>query len=185
MRTIASWRSGTCLADWRSYVQAHPATAPDGVHPAGAAIASWAGIVDAAVAQPACRPVPTTSTARVVRVVDGDTVAVTLPSGERERVALAGVRHPGRARCARAARTAAHRLLPVGRTIRLVPVSSRPDVPGAEAPRYVAWRHVDVARNLLRRGLARVRATAFGRKASYQAVQRRARHHHRGLWGSC
>jgi endonuclease YncB( thermonuclease family) len=185
MRTIASWRPGTCVADWRGYVQAHPTAAPDGVHPAGASITAWAGLVGAAAAQPACLPEPMTSAARVLRVVDGDTVTVALPSGARQRVALAGVRHPAPRRCARAATGAARALLPAGHAVPLVPVSTRPDVPGADPQRYVVTPGNDVGRALVRRGLARVRAVEFGRRPAYLALERQARQHHRGLWGRC
>lgn len=53
MRRIATVRPRTCLADWRSYVSAHPSAAPDGVHPYYGSRRAWAAIIMRAVSR--CR----------------------------------------------------------------------------------------------------------------------------------
>lgn len=49
MRLIAQVRPHTCVADWRSYVIAHPSAAPDGVHPYYGARRAWSHLIMSAV----------------------------------------------------------------------------------------------------------------------------------------
>ncbi|WP_327092936.1 excalibur calcium-binding domain-containing protein [Nonomuraea sp. NBC_01738] len=90
--------------------------------------------------------------AKVVKVVDGDTVDVTL-GGKRVRVNLLGVDTPERGRCwfkAATARTAA--LLPVGRTAYLLADKAGKDRSGTRV--FYVWnvQGVHVNRNLVRYG---------------------------------
>jgi hypothetical protein len=47
MRSVASGRAHTCVADWPAYVRAHPGLLQDGIHPWNADEASWARWVSA------------------------------------------------------------------------------------------------------------------------------------------
>lgn len=143
--------------------------------------------------QPAHHQATLRQRARVVRVVDGDTVDVRLRSGTQRRVRLLGIDTPevyGGVECyGRAASRLTKRLLPVDTRVRLVsdPTQKRVDRYG-RILRYVMKGKTDVDRTLLRRGAARVYVYAhrpFTRTHSYRVAQRSARHHHRGLWGHC
>jgi endonuclease YncB( thermonuclease family) len=133
--------------------------------------------------------------ARVVRVVDGDTVDVRLASGARRRVRMLGIDTPevyGGVECGGpAASRALKRLLPVGTRVRLTsdPTQDKVDRYG-RILRYVT--KVSTGRDMdylqVRRGHARVYVYMhhpFRRVDAYRAAQRAARAHHLGLWGAC
>jgi endonuclease YncB( thermonuclease family) len=132
--------------------------------------------------------------ARVVRVVDGDTVKVRLTaSGARRDVRLLGIDTPevhGRKECyGAAASRLAKRMLPPGTRVRLVsdPTQARVDRYG-RLLRYVSKGKVDVDRCLVYRGAARVyvhNRKAFKRLAGYRSAQASAKAHKRGLWRAC
>lgn len=148
---------------------------------------------DATTGQPAHHQATLRQPARVVRVIDGDTVDVRLLSGAQRRVRLLGIDTPevyGGVECyGRAASRLTKRLLQAGTRVRLVsdPTQQRVDRYG-RILRYVMKGRTDVDRTLVGRGAARVYVYAykpFTRTHSYRVAQRAARHHHRGLWGQC
>jgi endonuclease YncB( thermonuclease family) len=132
--------------------------------------------------------------ARVIRVVDGDTLYVRLTAnGARKYVRLLGIDTPevhGGTECyGPAASRYTKRVLPRNTRVRLVsdPTQARADRYG-RLLRYVAKGGLDVNRRLLYVGAARVyvyNRKAFKRLGSYNSAQRSARANHRGQWGAC
>lgn len=133
--------------------------------------------------------------ARVVQVVDGDTVDVRLRSGAKRRVRMIGIDTPevyGGVECGgRKASASLKKLLPRGTRVRLVsdPSQARVDRYG-RLLRYVvkSATGVDVNRKQVWRGWARVYVYAndpFKRVGTYRIAQRSARAHDRGIWGLC
>jgi endonuclease YncB( thermonuclease family) len=131
--------------------------------------------------------------ARVIRVVDGDTVKVRLRSRPRIYVRLLGIDTPevyGGTEChGPEASTAAERMLPRGTKVRLRsdPTQDLKDRYG-RLLRYVAKGRLDVNRKLVVRGHARVYVydrTPFQRTASYRRAQAVAKKLDRGLWSAC
>ena len=130
--------------------------------------------------------------ARIVRVVDGDTVVVRLKHRQRY-VRLLGIDTPeisGGVECyGRAAKARLRAILPVGTRVRLVsdPTQARVDRYG-RLLRYVMKGSLDVDRRMVGIGAARVYVyggKAFKRVTGYRGAQRSARLNDRGLWGAC
>lgn len=131
--------------------------------------------------------------AKVVRVIDGDTVKVRLASGSRRDVRLVGIDTPevyGGVECwGRKASRATKKLLPRGTRVVLTsdPSQDRKDRYG-RLLRYVAKGKTDINRKLVRRGHARVYVYhhhPFKRTQSYKSAQRQATNNDLGLWGAC
>lgn len=133
--------------------------------------------------------------ARVIKVIDGDTVDVRLANGRKKRVRLIGIDTPeiyGGTECGgpRASRSA-KRMLPRGTRVRLVsdPTQDRVDRYG-RLLRYVvkASSGRDINRAQVWTGNATVYVYAsvpFKRVAPYRRAQRDARAHDRGIWRHC
>ncbi len=130
--------------------------------------------------------------ARVVRVIDGDTVDVRVNRRE-QRVRLIGIDTPevyGGVECGgRKASASLKRLLPRGTRVTLLSdtTQDRTDRYG-RALRYVHKRGADVNKTQVRRGWARVYVydnNPFRRTASYRKAQRSANSHNRGIWRAC
>jgi len=130
--------------------------------------------------------------ARVVRVIDGDTVDVRR-NGHTHRVRLIGIDTPevyGGVECGgRRASASLRRLLPRGVRVTLVsdPSQDRVDRYGRQL-RYLHRRGRDVNKVQVHRGRARVYVydhNPFRRVAGYRDAQRSARAHNRGIWRSC
>jgi endonuclease YncB( thermonuclease family) len=133
--------------------------------------------------------------ARVVHVVDGDTVDVRLASGHNKRVRLLGIDTPevyGGIECGgpQASRSM-KRMLPVGTRVRLTSDPSQ-DLEDRydRLLRYVTKvsTGTDVNRRQVYKGLARVYVYAhnpFNRVDGYRTAQRSAKAHDRGIWGRC
>ena len=134
--------------------------------------------------------------ARVVKVVDGDTVDVRLlPRGPRERVRLIGIDTPevygGRECGGPAASRALKRMLPRGTRVSLVSdrtqdLRDRYD----RLLRYVTKlaNDADAARTQLVRGNGEVYVyddTPFVRVRSYRRAEAAAKRADRGIWGRC
>lgn len=149
--------------------------------------------------KPAPPPVATSSDrARVVRVVDGDTLKVRLSTGRTARVRLIGVDTPEAARpgrrgeCGSAEASARMKKLAfrgrVGRTVTLKsdPSQERVDRFG-RLLRYVGAGGVDVGRSLVSAGWAKtyVYERDFLRVASYRRAQASAKTAGRGAWRTC
>jgi micrococcal nuclease len=134
---------------------------------------------------------PAAARGRVVRVVDGDTVAVRI-DGRVEDVRYIGVDTPETVdpdepvQCFGHRAAAFNRSLVAGRQVRLVFGAERRDAYGRLLA-YAYMGHRFVNAELLRRGLARTLAIAPNTR--YQAVfsrlELRAARAGRGLWGSC
>ena len=131
--------------------------------------------------------------ARILRVVDGDTVVVELESGSTARVRLLGIDTPevfdGVECGGRAASRAAVQLLPTGTRVVLVPDPTQAPVDRYDRIlRYVMRGTLDINRVLVRQGNATVYVydrKPFQRTKGYFAAQATAKAHHRGIWGSC
>jgi endonuclease YncB( thermonuclease family) len=131
--------------------------------------------------------------AKVVRVVDGDTVEVRLANGRRRSVRLLGTDTPevyGGVECGglKASRSM-RRLTPRGTPVVLVsdPTQDRVDRYG-RLLRYVMKSGRDMNRVQVRRGWARVYVYAgspFQRVSGYRESQRAARTAPRGVWKVC
>ena len=132
--------------------------------------------------------------ARIVDVVDGDTVDVRiLPGGPRSRVRLLGIDTPevyGGVECGgRAASRFTKRTLPPGTVVTLVsdPTQANKDRYG-RLLRYVMKSGTDVNRRIVRQGHATVYVYGgkrFQRASGYYFAQRQARRHDLGIWHSC
>ena len=133
--------------------------------------------------------------ARVVEVIDGDTVRVRLASGPLRDVRLVGIDTPevyGGVQCGGPqASTSLKQILPRGTTVSLVsdPSQALKDRYG-RLLRYVHKVSTgrDVNRQQVYRGWARVYVydnKPFNRVTSYRTAQRAAAVANRGLWGRC
>lgn len=129
--------------------------------------------------------------AKVVRVVDGDTVDVRLASGAKRRVRMLGINTPEmkpRQCGAVPATTSARKMLPRGTRVVLVsdPTQARKDRYG-RLLRYVMKGNVDISQRQVARGWARVYVVGkpFKRVAKYRHAQAVAKRKHRGIWGRC
>jgi endonuclease YncB( thermonuclease family) len=148
-------------------------------------------------AKPVAKPAPKRikQYARVIRVIDGDTVDVRLHSGAKRRVRLIGIDTPevyGGVECGgRAASRSAKRLLPRRTRVILLSDPTQDDQDRYDRLlRYVIKKkgHRDINRTQVRRGHARVYVYGgdpFQRVSSYRKAQRSAKHHDRGLWNHC
>lgn len=157
---------------------------------------------DGATAAPGSSPTPDpaplatlTTTARIVRAVDGDTLKVRLTTGQTARVRLIGIDTPEtgkRVECGSAQATARMKKLAfrgrVGRTVTLTsdPSQDRVDRFG-RLLRYVTAGGVDLGRSLVASGWARtyVFQRDFLRVAAYRRSQASARAAERGAWRAC
>jgi endonuclease YncB( thermonuclease family) len=145
----------------------------------------------------AASPAPTADTGRfafratVTSVVDGDTIAVRLSSGKRERVRLVGIDTPElNARDCFAREAAAKaRQLAQGRRIRLLGDATQDtrDRYGRLLAYVALPNGMDLGRQLIALGFARVYVyrRPFQRLSSYRAAENTARTGLRGLWTSC
>lgn len=130
--------------------------------------------------------------ARVIRVVDGDTVIVKLKNGPKRTVRILGIDTPevfGGTQCGGpAASKAAKKMLPSNTRVLLVsdPTQDLKDRYG-RILRYVLKGLLDVGRNQLNQGHARVYVfdKPFKRVASYRAAQAKAKAQNKGLWKRC
>lgn len=131
--------------------------------------------------------------ARVLRVVDGDTVKVKIVGGRRRTVRLIGIDTPevyGTQECGgpRASRSM-KRMLPRGTRVRLVsdPTQDRVDRYG-RLLRYVMKNGKDMNRRQVAKGWATLYVydnTPFKRVKGYRTAQRRAKNAPRGVWKIC
>lgn len=126
--------------------------------------------------------------ARVVRVIDGDTVKVRIGK-KRRTVRILGIDTPERGQCGfDQATTSAKRKMPVGAKVKLTSdtTQSEKDRYG-RILRYVQRGKADISRVQLKRGWARVLVVGkpFKRVKAYRAVQRKAINRGRGMWGMC
>jgi len=140
-------------------------------------------------------PAPGTGqTARVVRVVDGDTIVVRRPGGPQERVRYIGIDTPESVKpdtpvqCFAEAAASANRRLVAGRTVRLVPDVEARDRYGRTLA-YV-YREPDgafVNAALVRDGYARTLTIPPNVRyaARFAQLARDARRADRGLWKAC
>ena len=130
--------------------------------------------------------------ARVVKVIDGDTVRVRIKRRIRD-VRLIGIDTPevyGGEECGGAAASKLmRRMLPRGSRVRLIgdPTQDDRDRYG-RLLRYVEIGSRDVGQRELSRGLAAVYvfdSTPFRRVGPYRRASRRAEARNRGAWGAC
>jgi endonuclease YncB( thermonuclease family) len=131
--------------------------------------------------------------ARVVSVVDGDTVKVRLANGKRRTVRLIGIDTPevyGGVECGgKKASASAKRMLPRGTRVTLVSDSSQDRVDRyGRLLRYVIKGDRDINKAQVRRGWATVYVydrTPFARVTGYRIAQRRAKADLLGIWRLC
>ncbi|GAB3779334.1 hypothetical protein GCM10028867_23590 [Nocardioides pacificus] len=132
--------------------------------------------------------------AKVVKVIDGDTVRVRLlPRGGRKDVRLIGIDTPevhGGVQCwGPQASAAMKQMLPVGTRVKLVsdPTQKLKDRYN-RLLRYVLKGKKDINRAQLSRGNARVYIydrKPFKRTRAYKSTQAQAKRADRGMWGHC
>lgn len=122
--------------------------------------------------------------ARVVEVVDGDTIRVEL-AGEREAVRLIGINAPERGECLADAATDRLEDLVAGREVELVVDETDRDQYG-RLLRHVEVDGVDVGAELVRAGLALAREYPpdTARSDEYEAAQRAAEDAGVGMWAA-
>jgi len=124
----------------------------------------------------------------VVRVSDGDTIRVRLPSGAEERVRYIGVDTPERtgAECYADEATAYNARLVGGRRVRLVLDAEERDRYGRLLA-YVFAGGVFVNARLVRDGYAQPLTVPPNVRFEdrFTRLAREARHARRGLWASC
>ncbi|WP_322920575.1 thermonuclease family protein [Nocardioides renjunii] len=129
----------------------------------------------------------------VVKVTDGDTLEVRVRGIGIRDVRIIGIDTPevyGGAQCGgRRASQRMRELAPVGSTVTLLSDPSQDDRDRyGRLLRYVERRGKDVGRAQVNLGQAKVYVydrTPFRRTAGYERVERSARTHHRGSWGTC
>lgn len=144
------------------------------------------------LARPGAPPAPRSLTARVERVVDGDTIVVRLAGGRRETVRYIGVDTPESVKpgvpvqCFAKAAGRENARLVARRVVRLVPGAEPRDRYG----RLLAYVHrgtVLINARLVAGGFARTLAippnTAYAKR--FTVLQNRARRAGRGLWRRC
>ena len=132
---------------------------------------------------------------RVIRVVDGDTLLVGMPSGARRYVRIIGIDTPeiyGTEECGGAqASQSMKQMVTAGTRVVLVSDPSQANKDRYDRLlRYVIKESnkVDVGRAQLFRGWATVYVynhNPFRRVSSYRDAQYAARTHHRGIWSLC
>ena len=148
-------------------------------------VATWIGTP---VSDTAARPTPSLERARVVRVIDGDTIA--LASGLRVRLVQIDTPEPGSGECfSRAAGRELRAMLPLGAAVTLEadPLLDQVDRYG-RLLRYIHHAGRNLNLELVRRGAATVWLYDGdrGRYASQLlAAASAARKARRGLWGAC
>jgi micrococcal nuclease len=131
--------------------------------------------------------------ARVVRVVDGDTLIVRTDAGERRRVRVIGVDTPEDVdpdkpvQCFGLRAAAFTRQLLDGRDVDLVPGRETHDRYGRALAYVTRTDGVELEVELLRGGFARTLAIApnVDRAARYATLEQAARGAGVGLWGAC
>jgi endonuclease YncB( thermonuclease family) len=141
----------------------------------------------------ASAPAATRQRARVIKVVDGDTLTVRLAGGARKKVRLIGIDTPevyGTVECGgKRASASMRRLTPRGTRVVLVsdPTQDKVDRYG-RLLRYVLKSGRDVNRVQVARGWAPVYVYnhhPFKRVDAYRKSQRQAKAAGRGVWGMC
>ena len=149
-------------------------------------------------APPAAAPAGLTAVARVVRVIDGDTLKVRLTSGPTVTVRLIGIDTPETRRpatpveCGSPDATARMKQLAfsrgIGRIVDLMsdPTQDRLDRYGRVLA-YVRGGGVDLGRSMISSGWARtyVFRRDFARVGTYRRAQASARAASRGVWRKC
>ena len=177
-----------------------PAILPGGRTPGAAGAATAGAAAATAGAAAAAAAAGQRASVKVVRVIDGDTVRVRLSSGRSRTVGLLGIDAPqgGRrrasAQCGSRQAASALRSLVMqrrggkltGRRVRLT-TDPRSDRSGRLLA-YLSRGSVDVNRQMVRRGWARVQATggkSLRRSSVYRRAQRSAKTSRRGVWRTC
>jgi endonuclease YncB( thermonuclease family) len=130
--------------------------------------------------------------AKIIRVIDGDTYKVKLLGGPKRTVRVLGIDTPeafGGKECGGpAASQAAKKMLPPGTRVLLISDTTQDNKDRyGRILRYVIEGNLDVGRNQLNQGHARVYVfdKPFKRVASYRAAQKKAKQADKGLWGHC
>jgi micrococcal nuclease len=159
----------------------------------------WWLLATAAVGPGGCAaleapPAHAPAAARIVRIIDGDTL-VARASGQRVTVRLLGIdapeTHGATAECGgRAATRQLSRLAPAGSRVRLVTDSRSGDTRDryGRLLAFVDGPRGDLGEHQLRAGLAyvyRYRDRRFSRLDRYRRAQDRARAHRRAAWSGC
>jgi len=173
---------------------------PCGSSPAGEPTpTSTPTVVPTPTATPSPTPVATRRSARIVRVVDGDTLRVRLSSGRQITVRLVGIDTPETKRpgvpieCGGTPASAYMRRIAFqhgrGRLVTLVgdPSQGATDRYGRTLAYVDASGKGDLGRLMLRAGWASVYnfENSFGRLAGYQTAAGRAQAQRAGVWGRC
>lgn len=128
--------------------------------------------------------------ARVISIVDGDTIDVRRKSGNEVRIRLLGIDTPevfGGEECGGKAASRMMSFLATGKVkVKTDPTQPKRDRYGRLLA-YVSDSGVDVGRRIVSRGRAEVYVVGdrFSRYSSYKRAQRSARSAGRGTWGSC
>lgn len=136
---------------------------------------------------------PTRQEARVVAIVDGDTIRVRFAGGTRKDVRMIGIDTPevyGRAECGGAlASRNLKRMLPVGARVTLFADLSQADADRyGRILRYVHYRGRDLNRAQVWTGHSKVYVYAddpFKRTSGYRSAQADAKAANRNLWKRC
>ena len=182
------------MTRWRDAAPARVATPEPGLRCWTVRVPSIALLLAFAAASPGCAdtaaPEAGRDSARVVEVIDGDTIRV-LVGGEERSVRLIGIdtpetRRPGSPVECGGPEATRHleRLAPPGRAVTLVgdPTQDREDRYG----RLLAYVD-DLAERQLAAGFARVYVyeRPFRRLSRFRAAERSARRASRGAWAAC
>ncbi|WGX99219.1 excalibur calcium-binding domain-containing protein [Nocardioides sp. L-11A] len=128
---------------------------------------------------------------RVVKVIDGDTVRVRLPSGRRPLVEVMGFAAPFKAGHCGVAESKAtlSSLLPKGAKIVLTSDPSQPDkIIDGRLFRYIDKGGKDIGKLMLKKGWVSLyfhKGKKFKRVKAYRKAQQQAQAHARGAWGPC
>lgn len=133
---------------------------------------------------------PGRQSAKVIKVIDGDTVRVRLPSGARPRIELIGIAARWKTgECGIAeAKAALEGLLPKGTKVAVSGDPSQPNTLAGRPFRYVDKGRKDIGKLMLKTGWVELyvhKGKKFKRYGPYRRAAISARDNGRGLWTAC
>lgn len=128
--------------------------------------------------------------AKILEVIDGDTVKVKLGNGSKKKVRMIGIDTPEQGQCGyKKAKRKLNKFTPRGTKVKLVSDSTQTNKDRhGRLLRYVHKGTTDANKRQVAKGMATVYVydnAPFKRVKKYKKAQRSAKNNDRGLWGTC